>query len=106
MKPTYEFEHTEILCPFCVNRILGRWFVNSQVNIGERCVNVDIHAGGVPAEMTNKVFGQYMVPTSVLMEQEVFMGRTVWRSKIVAIGAYDDYGSYKFKKEIFKIQEV
>ena len=106
MKKKYVLVHQEFLCPICVNHPEGDWIVNFQLGVGEKAIPVDIHIGGIPQDFTKRALGEALVPTLQFFEEEVFMNRRVWTCKHIAIGSYDVYGNYKFKKEMLNIFEV
>lgn len=102
----YALEAEEILCPICVNHMLSRWICNSQLRIGEKIISVDIHFGGVASSISQKYFGEYIVPISITLERRVFMNRPVWKPILFTIGSYDDIGTHYFKKTKLKIVEI
>ena len=106
MKPKYALVHQEFLCPVCVEHPQGDWFMNGQLDFGEKVIPVDIHLEGAREGFTERVFGEFIVPTVQFFEQDVFMNRKVWKCKHLSIGSYDVYGTYKFKKEMLNIMEV
>jgi len=103
---TYGIDIEEILCPICVEHMLGRWICNSQLGFGEKIVPVDGHSGGVVAKTPENYFGEFMVPISLVFKRELFMNRKTFNAKLFTIGSYDDYATYQFKREVFKINEI
>lgn len=107
MKRWYVIDTEQILCPYCISHILSRWIANAQTPVGQKFIPVEIGWGGERVEALKRFYsGQIAVPTMLVLEEEVFMNRVTFRSKFLTIGAFDDYGTYVFKKELMDITEV
>jgi len=107
MKKWYVIDYEQILCPFCVNHILGRWLLNAQTPTGQKFISTEIGGGGEKVNALKRFYGgEYAVPTMLVLEEEVFMNRITFTSKFLTIGAYDDFATYKFKKELLNVVEV
>ena len=93
----------ELNCPICLEKYLVRWLINSNLDIGEKMVDTDVHTGDIRVVSLENFFGEMMVPTSRVTKKKIFMNREVFVPSLVEFGAFDQYMNFKFREAYLKI---
>jgi len=104
MKRKVWIDVVQLQCPFCVNHLFPNSLLLGMDVSGSKIVTYAVETERPHARFMERVTGKDLTPFSLVLEEEVFLNRRVWNVKFSAIGTFNEYMNYVFKKRYLNIE--
>jgi len=104
MKRRWWVDIVQVFCPFCFNHYFGNVILSGKDVFGSKVTMYAVESNRPHARFMEKTYGSDLTPFSLVFEEKVFMNRRVWKPIFLAVGTFNEYMNYVFKKRFLNIE--